>query len=810
MKIVIDTWNGFLSNFDNIHLYLDDLESRDKKLRLAVDTETCLCKRARDLYDLEYSLKKQKPKDKKEGKPVEIVRCPKYPVPKPIKNKWGFYDLRVRLLQIGLDPKECNVQYVFDLYKIFLDFKKFWPDLFTNFFIFEDTLKWYGFIGPIIKKLLDRVSILGQNLKYEYGIFWHDAFFNFRLGELRDLFIMSQVLYMGDKINHKLSYLYEKNLDEEFFKQNNKGKKTFKEYHKFKEEEQLSPWWDLDLAEDQLEYASEDVGPLVWAVFDKLYADLVEWDLLHCSGEPGKGVLETVKKECELIKVISKEEIRGLAIDHEYYFREVKPFLQRKADEALNALRDQFPERVYTVKKKKKKTTGKGADKVIEIIEYEETKIGQYNPRSWQQIRELLHMPSKADLATTSEDDLRPLIKDYPWVKWIIQNKKAQSFITKFEGDGGYITLSMRPDSLAHQSIFQIGQDEETIDTGRLSATKFNGKQVPAQDFLFKEIMADKLVRRAFIPRKNCKMWVYDFSQIEPRIQADWCQDLFLISCFRDGKDMHSITAQKAFKLDYEPDKNDKTDTYRKKGKICRLGTTYGMGLDKFIKWVFDTSEGDIDYYLRGDEGRTEAQAFLDALKELHPETEDMKKEIERQVKFLPYKYQTLWNFREGTPFYVGTTLAWERTRRCGLSPEERTFATRSPQEWGADIKALNPRTGKWSTFVNKFNRKLSDAARICFNNVIQGTAADIQKESMIEIDKKFEVWHDLGFIDEHIHGIINDVHDELMGQGPDDWRADLMGWVVKSTMEEVGSKYIQSVPILVEGKTGYSWHGCK
>jgi DNA polymerase I len=90
-------------------------------------------------------------------------------------------------------------------------------------------------------------------------------------------------------------------------------------------------------------------------------------------------------------------------------------------------------------------------------------------------------------------------------------------------------------------------------------------------------------------------------------------------------------------------------------------------------------------------------------------------------------------------------------------------------------------------------------AERTAMNTPLQGTAADLIKLAMIEIDRHL--------IDEGFHTrMILQVHDELLFEGPED-ELDRLASLVKRAMEEI---HPLRVPLLVETKAGPNWRDMK
>ena len=105
--------------------------------------------------------------------------------------------------------------------------------------------------------------------------------------------------------------------------------------------------------------------------------------------------------------------------------------------------------------------------------------------------------------------------------------------------------------------------------TGRLSSTDPNLQNIPIRTELGQQI------RKAFVPQKKGDLILSaDYSQIELRILAHYCQDEVLLKAFQNGRDIHNETAARIFGV--APDKVDAT--MRSRAKVINFGVLYGMG----------------------------------------------------------------------------------------------------------------------------------------------------------------------------------------------------------------------------------------
>ena len=126
--------------------------------------------------------------------------------------------------------------------------------------------------------------------------------------------------------------------------------------------------------------------------------------------------------------------------------------------------------------------------------------------------------------------------------------------------------------------------------TGRLSSSEPNLQNIPIKTALGRE------VRKAFIAEKGYKLLAADYSQIELRIVASLANDQNMIKAFKEGQDIHTITAAKIHGLKPE----EVTKEIRRSAKEINFGIMYGMGASgvaQRTKITRDEAQDFIDKY---------------------------------------------------------------------------------------------------------------------------------------------------------------------------------------------------------------------
>jgi DNA polymerase-1 len=103
--------------------------------------------------------------------------------------------------------------------------------------------------------------------------------------------------------------------------------------------------------------------------------------------------------------------------------------------------------------------------------------------------------------------------------------------------------------------------------TGRLSSSDPNLQNIPIRSDLGKQI------RNAFVPDAGFRMLSADYSQIELRVLAHFCEDPAFVAAFRSGADIHRRTAAEVFGLA----EADVSAEQRRIAKAINFGLVFGQ-----------------------------------------------------------------------------------------------------------------------------------------------------------------------------------------------------------------------------------------
>ena len=161
----------------------------------------------------------------------------------------------------------------------------------------------------------------------------------------------------------------------------------------------------------------------------------------------------------------------------------------------------------------------------------------------------------------TDEDTLSALSHKHPIIDQILEYRAVRKLLSTYiEPLPNYIS----PVTGKIHTTF----NQALTATGRLSSSKPNLQNIPIRTERGKEI------RKAFIPSRPDGFIVSaDYSQIELRIMAHLSCDTHLINAFRNGQDVHAITAAKIFGIEPE----QVTAEQRRIAKTANFGIMYGI-----------------------------------------------------------------------------------------------------------------------------------------------------------------------------------------------------------------------------------------
>ncbi len=197
---------------------------------------------------------------------------------------------------------------------------------------------------------------------------------------------------------------------------------------------------------------------------------------------------------------------------------------------------------------------------------------------------------------STSAEVLEKLAIDAPFVREVLSYRQLSKLKSTYaDALTGFIREEDRIHSTFHQTITA---------TGRLSSADPNLQNIPIRTELGREF------RKIFIPRDGYCFIDADYSQIELRILASLSGDEKLIEAYREGKDIHAITASQVFHVPF----SEVTEDLRRNAKAVNFGIVYGIssfGLSQDLSISRSEAKNYIDRYF---ETYPKVKAYLDSL----------------------------------------------------------------------------------------------------------------------------------------------------------------------------------------------------
>lgn len=169
------------------------------------------------------------------------------------------------------------------------------------------------------------------------------------------------------------------------------------------------------------------------------------------------------------------------------------------------------------------------------------------------------HLSTNVDVLTGLRDahPIVPLVLEYR------EDFKIQStYVKPLQALGG-------EDNRLHTHFIQTGAG-----TGRLSSQAPNLQNIPQGS------KWSQSVRSAFEAPKGHTLISFDYSQLELRLLAALAADPDMMRAFRQGTDIHALTASKILRIPLDKVTNDN----RRLAKTLNFGLAYGMGVVAFSK----------------------------------------------------------------------------------------------------------------------------------------------------------------------------------------------------------------------------------
>ena len=386
----------------------------------------------------------------------------------------------------------------------------------------------------LLKPLLEDPAVMkiGQNMKYDAKIF---ARYGVRIAPIDDTMLMSYAMNAGLH-GHGMDALSERYLSHTPIPIKDllgSGKKM--------------KTFDQVPIEDAVKYAAEDAD-----------ITLRLWTLLkpQLHRNHVTRVYETMERP--LVPVLAEMEMAGVQVDRDTLSRMSNAFSQKMA--ALEAEIHELAGESFNV----------GSPKQLGEILFD--KMGLEGGKKGKTGAYATGADVLEDLAT--EHELPARVLDWRQLSKLksTYTDALQEHINK---DTGRV----------HTSYVISGAN-----TGRLSSTDPNLQNIPVRS------EEGRRIREAFVAPEGKTIVALDYSQIELRILAHMAEIDALKQAFRDGQDIHAMTASEMFNVPMD----EMTSEIRRQAKAINFGVIYGIsgfGLARNLRIPRSEAQGFIDRY---------------------------------------------------------------------------------------------------------------------------------------------------------------------------------------------------------------------
>ena len=279
---------------------------------------------------------------------------------------------------------------------------------------------------------------------------------------------------------------------------------------------------------------------------------------------------------------------------------------------------------------------------------------------------------------------------------------------------GRYASKFVQLQNLRQNHLSNLSDIRELVKNGDIEALNLLYDDIP--DVL------SQLIRTAFIPKKDHKFIVADFSAIEARVLAWYAGETWVLDAFKNGEDIYCATASKMYGVPVV--KHGVNGDLRQKGKQATLSCGYGGSVGAL------KAMGALDAGLKEDE----LQELVDTWRSANPHIVKFWWDVDKAIKKAYSKRVTvrlnnlLFNYK-GSIMYItlpsGRSIAYVRFRV--REDESITYEGKLPNNKWGEIESYGPK------FVE---------------NIVQATARDILCNSI----------HNLKAYD-----IVMHIHDEVV-----------------------------------------------
>lgn len=340
--------------------------------------------------------------------------------------------------------------------------------------------------------------------------------------------------------------------------------------------------------------------------------------------------------------------------------------------------------------------------------------------------------------------------------------------------------------------------------TGRMSSKNPNLQQIPSKH---------KEIRNIFVADTDCVFISADYSQQEPRILAYCSQDKQMIEAFTNGKDIYSWVASIVYKKPYEECLEHNPDgTTNKEGKQLRtnmksviLGIMYGRsasGIAEQLKIDREEAQGIIDDFYNAfpTVQKWQLKILTEAKKKGYVQTILGRKRRLPELKKLPYELKPKEGYTSVKDIFDFDSVSENDDKKQISDTDYQYFMTAliNCRSWNKKQEIIAEANRKCIHVEDNRNR-VAEAERQAINSIIQGSASDMTKLSMLEVYNNQEL-RELGA------KLVMQIHDELIIECPKS-HSEECAKLLQDCMIKSASKMID-IPMKCDTTISERWGG--
>lgn len=532
--------------------------------------------------------------------------------------------------------------------------------------------------------------------------------------------------------------------------------------------------YDIESLFEHLPY--EVVSPELFALYAA--TDSMMTDKLYCwqmrKFEQDKSLKDVynlaITLEMPVIKVFAEMELNGITFDTEFA-KKLGIKYHKKLDEIDKDIHQELVNIKPLIDEWRKSKEANIATKTLN---------GKVGKTKNEQLTEPINLSSPLQLSILLYDILKikSVSKDtprgtgvevlekleLPLAKLLLKRREVEKLINAFIDT---LPKQVNVDGKIHCHFNQYGAQ-----TGRTSSSNPNLQQVPSHL---------KTIRMLFTASPNCVLVGSDFSQQEVRLLAAISNDKNMLEAYKNNKDIYAIVASLVYHNKYEdnlehyPDGTTNVDGKKRRSncKSIVLGINYGRGTASIAEQIgesFEETQTIVDEYFKEFPNIKKLITNSQKNARKYGYVTDLWGRIRRLPDIQLPKYEI--KSKKSDSLFNPILICKDRVVKNSLIDKYRDLLNNV--KYKKDIDKIKQSALKDGIEIKDNSGFIAQAERQCANSIIQGSAASMTKQAMLDIYNDSKL-NSLGF------KLLLNVHDELIGECPKE-----NAWECAKRLEEV------------------------